>query len=75
MTRKRLYHRMLALGKRRASPYDVARLLGDTIAFVRRERVRRMMEDSSVGLLAFPETTASVAESGTNLAHSTAKPS
>lgn len=85
MTRKRLYYRMLALGKRAgvlnahphryrdtfavdmlargASPYDVAKLLGDTIetvekhyaAFVKelRERVRRMMEDNSTGLLAF----------------------
>jgi integrase len=85
MTRKRLYHRMVALGKRAgipdahphrfrdtfavdmlargASPYDVAKLLGDTIEtvekhyaeFVRelRERVRRMMEDNEGGLEAF----------------------
>ena len=88
MTRKRLYHRMLALGKRAgvadahphrfrdtfavdmlargASPYDVAKLLGDTIETVEkhyaefvkelRERVRRMMESKSGGLLAFAET-------------------
>lgn len=87
LTRKRLYHRMLALGKRAgvpnayphrfrdtfavdmlargASPYDVAKLLGDTIETVEkhyaefvkelRERVRRMMEDPSSGLLAFAE--------------------
>lgn len=53
---------MLARG---ASPYDVAKLLGDTIEtvekhyaeFVRelRERVRRMMENAEGGLLAFAE--------------------
>lgn len=97
MTRRRLYHRMLSLGKRAgvsnahphrfrdtfavdmlargASPYDVAKLLGDTIEtvekhyaeFVRelRERVRRMMESDSAGLLAYAE---SVSPRGENLA-------
>lgn len=99
LTRKRLYHRMLALGKRAgvadahphrfrdtfavdmlargASPYDVAKLLGDTIETVEkhyaefvkelRERVRRMMESKSTGLLAFAETSANPT-SGENLA-------
>jgi len=54
---------MLARG---ASPYDVAKFLGDTIEtvemhcaeFVRelRERVRRMMESNEAGLEAFLET-------------------
>ena len=88
MTRQRLYHRMIAVGKRAgvenahphrfrdtfavdvlargASPYDVAKLLGDTIqtvekhyaAFVRElgERVRRMMVDHQ-GLAAFASET------------------
>jgi integrase len=87
LTRKRLYERMLALGKRAgvadahphrfrdtfavdmlargASPYDVAKLLGDEIATVEkhyaefvkelRERVRRMMESKKGGLEAFAE--------------------
>jgi integrase len=82
LTRPRLYHRMLALGKRAdvpdahphrfrdtlavdmltrgASPYDVAKMLGDTIEtvekhytpFVRelRERVRMILEKNGAGL-------------------------
>jgi len=48
---------------RGASPYDVAKLLGDTIEVIEqhyghfvselRERVRRMMEDNASGLQAF----------------------
>ncbi|HKD84244.1 MAG TPA: tyrosine-type recombinase/integrase [Terriglobales bacterium] len=85
LTRKRLYVRLVALGKRAgvpdahphryrdtfavdmlargASPYEVAKLLGDTIEtiekhyaeFVKelRERVRRMMESKDGGLKAF----------------------
>lgn len=103
MTRRRLYHRMLSLGKRAgvpnahphrfrdtfavdmlargASPYDVAKLLGDTIEtvekhyaeFVRelRERVRRMMESNSTGLLAYAK---SEPAHGENLARTSTKP-
>ena len=62
---------MLARG---ASPYDVAKLLGDTIEtvekhyaeFVRelRERVRRMMESNEGGLEAFSKPTMTVNRSG-----------
>jgi integrase len=100
LTRKRLYHRMLAFGKRAgvadahphrfrdtfavdmlargASPYDVAKLLGDTIETVERhymefvkelrERVRRMMENQSTGLLAFAEVSSQTPADGENLA-------
>jgi integrase len=102
MTRKRLYERMLSLGKRSgvpdahphrfrdtfavdmlardASVYDVAKLLGNTIETVEkhyadfvkelRERVRRMMENKSTGLLAFAESnSASSTDRGTLLPH------
>jgi site-specific recombinase XerD len=100
LTRKRLYHRMIALGKRAgvadahphrlrdtfavdmlargASPYDVAKLLGDTIETVERhymefvkelrERVRRMMENESTGLLAFAEASSQTPADGEDLA-------
>ena len=87
LTRPRLYHRMLALGKRAdvpdahphrfrdtlavdmltrgASPYDVAKMLGDTIEtvekhytpFVRelRERVRMILEKTGEGLENLPQ--------------------
>lgn len=68
---------MLARG---ASPYDVAKLLGDTIETVEkhyaeflrelRERVRRMMESDSTGLLAYAE---SVPPRGENLARISTK--
>lgn len=102
LTQRRLYHRMVALGKRAgvpdahphrfrdtfavdmlargASPYDVAKLLGDTIETVERhyadfvkelrERVRRMMESDSTGLLAYAE---SVPPRGENLARISTK--
>lgn len=86
LTRPRLYHRMLALGKRAdvpdahphrfrdtlavdmltrgATPYDVAKMLGDTIEtverhytpFVRelRERVRTILENTAAGLENLP---------------------
>lgn len=63
---ERVGHPPVDVLARGASPYDVAKLLGDTIEtvekhyaeFVRelRERVRRMMEDKSAGLLAFADT-------------------
>jgi integrase len=87
LTRPRLYHRMLALGKRAnvpdahphrfrdtlavdmltrgANPYDVAKMLGDTIEtvekhytpFVRelRERVRMILEKPGAGLENLPQ--------------------
>jgi hypothetical protein len=65
---------------RDASVYDVAKLLGNTIETVEkhyadfvkelRERVRRMMENKSTGLLAFAESNSAIStDRGTLLPH------